>query len=70
MSLLITDSEGWTEQTFRCQTAAMIEADMNQTHEMDDGTTLEFTMKCLDSGSAYLRAGILAGLSLIVSVAF
>ena len=70
VSLLVTDSEGWTEQTFRCQTASMVEADMTQTHEMDDGTTVEFTMKCLESGSAYIRTGILAAITLMLSVAF
>jgi len=69
VSLMITDAEGWAEQTFRCQTAAMVDADMSQTHEMDDGTTVEFTMKCLESGSAYIRAGLLA-IALMLSVAF
>jgi hypothetical protein len=51
-------------------TAAMVEANIDQLHEMDDGTQLEFTMKCLDSGSAYIRAGILAAMALILSVSF
>jgi hypothetical protein len=70
VSLLVTDSEGWTEQTFRCQTASMVEADMAQTYEMDDGTVVDFTMKCLESGSAYIRTGVLAAIALMLSVAF
>jgi hypothetical protein len=70
VSLLVTDSDGWTEQTYRCQTAGMVEADMVQTHEMDDGTVLEFTMKCLESGSAYVKAGLFAAASLMISIAF
>jgi hypothetical protein len=48
----------------------MVEADMTQTHEMDDGTTVEFTMKCLESGSAYIRAGLLAAMALMLTIAF
>jgi len=66
----VTDSEGWEEQTFRCQTASMVEADMTQTYEMDDGTIVDFTMKCLESGSAYIRTGVLAAIALMLSVAF
>jgi hypothetical protein len=68
VSILVTDAEGWEEQAFRCMTSGMVEADVAQEHQMDDGTYIEFTMKCLDSGSAYIRAGILATMALIVSV--
>jgi len=70
VSLLVTDAEGWTEQTFRCMTAAMVEADMEQTHDMDDGTTVQFTMKCLESASVHLRTVILATMALLLSVAY
>ena len=37
-SILITDPEGWEEQTFRCMSAAGMEVNVEQLHQMDDGT--------------------------------
>jgi len=51
-------------------TAAMVEADVVQDYNMDDGSVINFTMKCLDSGSAYIRAGIIAAMALMLSVSF
>jgi hypothetical protein len=43
---------------------------MEETREMDDGTMVSWTMKCLEGGSAYIRAGILASIALMLTIAF
>jgi hypothetical protein len=66
----VTDEDGWSELTFRCSSSAWVEADIDGTQEMDDGSMVTWTMKCLEGGSAYIRAGILASIALMLTIAF
>lgn len=67
VQVLTTDESGMTNQFYRCMNRGLVELDYSTSQEWmtGPGESMSITMKCMEQGSIYIKAGLITLASLI-----
>jgi hypothetical protein len=71
VQVLTTDESGMTNEFFRCMNRGLIELDYSGNQEWLTGPeeSMSFTMKCMEQGSIYIKAGLITIASFVAFIA-